>query len=48
MVCVSGIISPGAGIDGSLSCRFMSTAERRRPVCGEDLFLDIELFEEPA
>ena len=44
-------ISPGAGTFGSLSWRFMRTADRRRPALGEDRedrFRVRELLEEPG
>lgn len=39
-------ISPGAGIEGSLICRFMRI-DRRRPDCGEARCRARELVEEP-
>jgi hypothetical protein len=45
--CDSLIISPGEGTLGSLSCKFMSTVERRLPACEDCRFLVAELPEEP-
>lgn len=41
-------ISPGEGTEGSLSWRFMSTVERRRPVFGECWFREMELLDDPV
>ena len=44
---LSLIISPGAGNVGSLSCRFIKTVERRRPVCEGCLFR-VEALDDPG
>jgi hypothetical protein len=44
---LSLIISPGAGRVGSLSCKFIKTVERRRPVCEGCLFL-VEALDDPV
>lgn len=40
-------ISPGGGSVGSLSCRFINTVERRRPVCDGCLFR-VEALDDPV
>jgi hypothetical protein len=43
----SVIISPGGGRLGSLSCKFMRTVERRRPVYDGCRFRGAELLDDP-
>ena len=42
------IISPGEGTLGSLSCKFIRTVDRLRPVCDDCRFRVTELLEGPA
>jgi len=44
----SETISPGAGNEGSLSWRFISTADRRRPVCGDCRWREREPLDVPT
>lgn len=44
--CPSFIISPGEGIVGSFSCKFINTVDRLRPAC-EDCLALTELLDEP-
>ena len=46
-VFASVIISPGDGKLGSLSCKFMRTVERRRPVYDGCRFRGAELLDDP-
>jgi hypothetical protein len=46
--CPSLTISPGPGTEGSLSCRFVITFDRRRPALDACRFRGPVLFREPG